>query len=228
MNTQFQKILSCVVGAIAVLGTPSAFADGPAYRGSYKDIGPPPFSWTGFYIGVHAGAGWSDADVNIPLYTTPNHSQNGNGFVGGGHVGYNYQIGTVVLGVEGDFSGSTVSSLALSHGSGGEQYQIDENWRASVRARLGFAFGKGLIYATGGVAWVDFDTRYQPANGGTRGTTATGWTAGGGYEYALTSALLLRAEYLFADFDKEHFVHLGPSNVDYQTQEVRGGLTVKF
>jgi outer membrane immunogenic protein len=64
-------------------------SSGPAYLPPASPI-PFVYNWTGFYVGAHAGVGWSDGD---------------SGFIGGGQVGFNYQINQWVLGVEGDFAG---------------------------------------------------------------------------------------------------------------------------
>jgi outer membrane immunogenic protein len=213
---------AALLGGLAV--TSPVLADGMPRGPAYVA----PFSWTGFYVGAHAGIGWNDADVRIPAYPFPNHSQDGTGFVGGGHVGFNLQSGSIVFGVEGDLSWSNVDSSALSGNGGTERYSIEENWRASVRGRLGVAHGRNLFYATAGVAWLDYDTRYVPLAGGTRGATTQGWTVGAGWEAAFTNELILRLEYLYADYDTERFVHLGPSFVDPTTHELRVGVSYKF
>jgi outer membrane immunogenic protein len=200
----------------------------PSAPGGYKDAYAPVATWTGFYVGAHVGWGGGDADVDIPAYPFPKHSQDGDGVVGGGHIGYNYQVNRFVLGVEGDFSGSDVKSDHLSGNGGTELYKIDENWRASVRGRLGYAFDRTLIYATAGGAWANIDTQYVPLAGGVKNATLNGWTAGGGVEYQLTPKWIGRVEYLFADYDRQRFVHLGPSFVDYQTNEVRAGISYKI
>jgi outer membrane immunogenic protein len=196
--------------------------------GGYKDSYVPVASWTGFYVGANGGIGVSEADVHIPAYPFPDHHQGGNGFVGGGQAGYNYQINHFVIGVEGDFSGSNVTSDALSGNGGTEHYKIEEDWRASIRGRLGYAFDKTLFYGTAGAGFVDLNTRYVPLAGGIKSATLSGYMVGGGAEFAFTPHWIGRAEYLFGSYDTEHFVHLGPSSVDYETHEFRLGLSYKF
>ncbi len=128
--------------------------DGPALMSVAK--------WEGLYLGAHAGYGWGNADVSIPLYPSA-FTLDTNGFVGGGHLGYNFQRGNVVFGIEGDFSGSGVSGDHLSGNGAGEKYNIDENWRASLRGRLGYTVAPNmLLFATGGAAWANIDTHYTP------------------------------------------------------------------
>jgi outer membrane immunogenic protein len=226
--SMFRRLLMSSVSLVAFSAAASA-AD--IYRapevGGYKD-GPAYVIWSGFYAGADIGWGNGDAKVNIPAYPYPNHSQSGDGVVGGGYIGYNYQLGRFVVGVEGDFSGTNVTSLALSGNGGTEKYKVDEQWRASLRGRLGYTFDRAMIYATAGGAWTDIQTQYAPPAGGVKSATLDGFIVGGGVEYALTPNWFGRVEYLFADYDKAHFVHLGPSSVDYQTNEVRVGLSYKF
>lgn len=214
--------IAAIFSANLLYGVTAAKADGGA------------FSWTGFYAGLDIGERWSRASVNIPAYSpTAQHTQAGNGSVAGGFVGYNYQFNKVVLGIEGDLSGVGGNSVALSGNGGTEQYVISENWRASVRARAGIAFGRTLAYATGGAAWSRYSTNYAPQAGGVSTTTAGGWIAGAGLEHAFltgtgNSALFGRVEYLYADHGTSNFFHNGPSTVDYKTQELRVGVGVKF
>ena len=218
-----------LAGVMALVSGSANAAD--MYRaqgGSLKDEPVYAFNWGGFYLGGHLGAGWGTADVSIPNYPST-FGMDGSGFTGGVHGGFNYQTGSLVLGVEADYSGSNVSGDHLSGGFGAERYSIEENWRSSVRGRLGVALNRTLVYGTVGVGWVDIDTQYVPlGGGGVRGATLTGLTAGGGVEYALSPNWLVRAEYLYGDYGSERFVHGGPSDVDYRTHELRAGVSYKF
>ena len=84
--------------AVVLLTSASAASEGAAVSAgpAYPPPTPPvPFyNWTGFYAGAHAGVGWSDGD-----------GSGSSGFIGGGQIGFNYQINQWVLGVEGDFAG---------------------------------------------------------------------------------------------------------------------------
>ena len=114
---------------------------GPAYRPP-----PPPlfYNWTGLYVGVHAGGGWADLGFG----------DTGSGFIGGGQVGYNYQINQWVFGLEADVSGSGIKNNLVSLGS---LFTASLNWNAfwTVTPRLGYAFDNWLVYGKGGGAWAD-------------------------------------------------------------------------
>ena len=163
------------------------------------------------------------ADPAIPFipysYSDFNRiNNNASGVIGGAHVGYNYQINQFVLGLEGDVDGSSLSRTA-NFAPFSNYYQdyipisIHSNLgvQGSIRGRLGYAFDRVLVYATGGVAFGGFNTNvstayinalFYPAFFGTDSfsNTRVGWTVGGGLEYAVTNNWSVRAEYRYTDF----------------------------
>ena len=160
--------------AIALLGSVSATAfaaDLPSRKEAPVYIAPAPvFSWTGFYVGAEFGGQWGQNSTSLVNNYTGNTllttgSYNTSGVVGGGLVGYNYQINQFVLGVEGDLTGSsnqgrfsTTNALGFN-ASQNTQY----GFGAGVRGRLGFAIDHTLIYATGGWAYETIDQTYNNA-----------------------------------------------------------------
>ena len=186
----------------------------------------PIFTWTGFYAGVNAGAGWLDNNNNNAIFVPPGtfaapfagatgtitfaDGDNDIGFVGGGQVGYNFQIGQFVLGAEADIhyadlgngngtafvpAGFPPSFVAARPGS-------DLEWFGTVRARLGFAFDRALIYATGGFAYGGGGDNDFNGLIGNNDDTRTGWTLGAGVEYAFINTLTLGVEGLWVSLDR--------------------------
>lgn len=166
-------------------------------------------SWTGWYAGLHAGYARSHVSVtdNAADGVDPGPFSYGqNGAIGGGQFGYNYQFGHFVVGGEADVgymglsgSGRIGSANAAAH----QDLTLDGGMYGDVKARLGYAFGRNLVYATGG--WAYFHTNAQQAttNPGYAPTgtgSLNGWTFGGGYEYRLSDALSLKVEYQHFDF----------------------------
>jgi outer membrane immunogenic protein len=214
-----------------LLATASSVAAAAAAAGGAQaaDLGvrkaPPPApvvappSWTGWYVGVHAGANWQMADAE---YAAPFHTGSigaslpgGNtvGFIGGGQIGYNWQFApTWVLGVEATISGLTGKATAkpeftLTKGNG---FSSEINWLATVRGRIGWLMDPDtMFYGTGGVAWGGVKNSANP-NGfnnvfcctKSESTTRTGWVAGGGIEHMLGGAWshwTLGVEVLYVD-----------------------------
>jgi outer membrane immunogenic protein len=174
---------SVAIVALMVVGTVSVqAADLPTRKEAPAPVFiPPPFTWTGFYIGLNAGGIWSsgsrDASILDPdaafdggFLTSAfpgSLGSGGTGFIGGGQAGYNWQTGAFVIGVETDFDGSTVGrdfhfSSAPFAGPffTGDVLNVnakaDLSWLGTTRARLGWVAtpdNRLMIYATGGVAY---------------------------------------------------------------------------
>jgi outer membrane immunogenic protein len=135
---------------------------------------PPPFTWTGFYVGVNGGYAWNDNKADYTYVTTtltelpvfPNgflatgSDPSSNGFTGGAQAGYNYQFNQFVIGVEGDINYVGGKSSTTFYGTdtvGGQSFTATNSggvdWLGTLRARAGFAAGNFLIYGTGGLAF---------------------------------------------------------------------------
>jgi outer membrane immunogenic protein len=248
-----------VAGAIAL--STSAMADGFA-RGSLKDrFVAPTFSWTGFYAGLNAGYAWSDdsrtlgLDAAYPITAATrtgllglgNSSISADGFVGGGQIGYNWQSGATVLGLEADLNytdiSTSVTSVMNPAAPGNlltQSYSID--WLATVRARLGYTIAPmTMLYVTGGFAFGDVaaNDRLTFVGGiGTGGSSdiKTGWTIGGGMEYALNRNWTVKAEYLYVDLGKVSYTSAVPGvanttgthESDITMHTARLGINYKF
>ena len=218
--------------AIALLAGVAAVA-GLSYSASAAELAvkaaPPPLpapSWTGFYVGVHAGAArqsapdWTLTTVNPTVLPTQSLASNSRlGGVGGVQGGYNWQFAaTWLVGVEGDFSWASLSDnrgapLLPVIPPDNFQMAASTQWLASARAKFGFIGWNTLWYVTGGGAWVN--TEYSantqifpgPSQANTSfNTTKSGWVVGGGAEWMATPNILLRAEYLYYGFDNSRSV----------------------
>jgi outer membrane immunogenic protein len=175
--------------------------------------GPPPivydaavptlfYFWNGLYLGVHGGWGW-----------TSTKGLNASGDFGGGQLGYNYQTGNLVLGVEADGALASITSHDVTIPFLGVPDTIGyrDDGLASLRGRFGFAMGNILFYGTAGGGWVH--SRASTLVGvspvvsvsTTAGAWQAGWTAGAGVEYGFLPSWSVKAEYL----------HYGVSNATY-------------
>ncbi|MEM9105684.1 MAG: outer membrane beta-barrel protein [Pseudomonadota bacterium] len=172
-------------------------------------VDPPPGFWNGFYIGGLVG--YHDESVD----ETPG---SGDGATVGVYVGYNYRLkNDIVLGVEGDYNAAFGDGWT---GLGGELTQF-----GTVRARVGYAMDRWLVYAAGGLAYVKF----EPITGfAGPDVDETGWTIGGGADYMVTNNISLRGEYLYMKFD-DTFEELGaPSGVSTDVHNARFGAAFHF
>jgi outer membrane immunogenic protein len=217
-----------LAGAAAISGgAMAADLKTPVYKAPPAGVLPAAYDWTGFYIGGHVGYGWGQKDWrdNFGL----NASSTPNGFLGGGQVGYNYQIGQYVLGIEADGSWSGIKGGTTALGAA-----IDNNvdWTSTVTGRAGMAFDRWLVYGKGGVAFAGdrFRTnRYTPATLEVT-DTRVGWTVGAGVEYAFAPAWSAKLEYNFMDFGTRavSFAPGTSTDIDQQVHAVKFGINYKF
>ena len=194
----------------------------------------PGFSWTGLYIGAHAGTGWGTTESEFSAIAFPISQTQSNGFLGGVQGGYNLQLGpAAVIGIEGDFSwtgikGTSPCIVVFS-------CSTDHDWIATVAGRFGVTYDRALFYVKGGVAWAQ--TTYSAALFGTTITsvdeTRLGALFGTGVEYAFLPGWSAKLEYNYIDFGKDDFSFpLGGGSVNVAVQEtthlVKAGLNYRF
>jgi len=218
-----KKILLASVALFGFAGAASA-ADLPARAAPPAPVvaAVPVFTWTGFYVGVNAGVGFNSSDDELVFgdgSVLSGDSDDDASFIGGGQIGYNYQFGSFVVGVEGDLQwadfGSTTFVVPAALGGGTVTVDSDD-WFGTVRARAGVAFDRALIYATGGFAFTD---------------NRNGWTVGGGIEYAFTNNLSAKIEGLYVNLEDDDITLPGgvvANTGDTDFGVVRAGLNYRF
>jgi outer membrane immunogenic protein len=267
--------LSAVIG-LSVGAVQSASAADLPMKAPPMVSAPPP-SWTGFYAGGSLGGRWSDTTWTTSLTggppstfdsadptTSPTNLDSAT-FRVGGYLGYNWQVAPLwVVGLEGDLawgdSKKTIAGIPGTYTVGGPETAHDsvfarEQWDASIRARIGFLITPTwLLYATGGVAFQDFEFGAS-CDGASRQTLAltswcapgfarnesvssirTGWTVGGGIEAMLSKNWLVRGEYRYSDFGSvNHTFFPAPATNDafimgisLKTQMALFGIAYKF
>jgi outer membrane immunogenic protein len=258
-----------------------AFALAGAAAAQPSDASSGTVNWSGVYVGLNTG--WNSANtradpgsattqqltgvsagaapVTVPPVTFPTRQMNygTSGWAAGGQVGFNHQMGHIVLGLEGDMdavnghafqaSSYQLPATALTT-SPGTTVDIERftapKWTSTVRGRVGWAMGRALIYGTGGLAIADVRQsaayNYSPgvtpavaaanpgtsfggtSNFGDRDSILTGWTVGGGAEWALNRGVSVGAEYRHSDYGKSTY-DFGGAGPGQTSEAARLGFT---
>jgi outer membrane immunogenic protein len=222
----------------------------------------PAFSWTGTYVGGNLGGAWGTFGLNpittnnlTGVVTAPGGvSATNNSIIGGLQVGYNWQVGQWVLGVEQDvqFTGLK-QTMAFTGPAGffvaGDAMSVKTDYLSATRAKLGMAWDRYLLYVAGGLETGEFDVTSAYVSRGAGGSPALGftdsnkfhigYTVGAGIDYAVTNNVSLGVEYRYFDVGTETY-NLGAftpaggaaqtvtNTVGLKASEVTGRLNIKL
>jgi outer membrane immunogenic protein len=236
MQTSHLKLTAFAVTSLLATATAnSAFAAdlGPYRTPTRQSSLPPveysqPFSWSGMYLGVQLGygSGTTESKSGPSAGFNQTYDYKSEGWLGGAHVGYNFQRGNLVYGVEADLEKSGQRGHGI--GSLGTTQYTDVDWQGSVRARLGLAYDRTLFYGTAGWAFGDVKMDRSRVS---FSDVRNGWTAGVGIEHMLTNNLSARIEYRYTDFGVGKFGDTSLNALDRSSIDqhaVRAGLSLKF
>jgi len=262
-----KKLLVAGIAAAAFCGAPALAADLPTKAPARAYVAPAPvFTWTGFYVGGNIGGHWGSDKISSstdPLGWTPAGAAfidsnspatlNSDGVIGGVQAGYNWQAGSGVFGIEtdanwlgGSSSRTWVSSGVATPAPGDFMHNTSQaDFLFTLRPRLGVTMDRALLYVTGGYAYgtVKTSDTFSSFGGTTPASTSSttgrsGWTVGGGLEYAYGNNWSAKIEYLYVDLGS--FNSSIPScagcavgsditvNHKYTDNIVRVGLNYKF
>jgi outer membrane immunogenic protein len=193
---------------------------------AYIPVPPPVYNWGGVYIGVNGGYGFGTAKWT-PSGGSAN-SVSANGGIAGGTLGFNYQVGALVMGVEGDFdwsgiNSSTAGNVCVVTGN----CQTGNTWLSTLRGRAGFAADRVLFYGTAGGA---FGNEQLTSGSVTNTRTQAGWTAGAGVEYAIDRNWTAKVEYLYVNLGTATCTTAcaTPTSVALTDNLIRVGVNYKF
>jgi outer membrane immunogenic protein len=248
MVTTQLKALS-LAAAVAVTGATAQAADLPV---KYKaPIVAAVYDWTGFYIGVNAGIGLGRDLTSVsvaPGFLTEVHRPMPFGGLGGGQIGYNWQVGrfgssSLVVGVEADIQATDLTDDRICvinvfcPSTSASTLSQKLGWFGTARGRVGIADGPVLSYFTGGFAYGRVETLFSNLPGGvpvSYNENRSGYAIGSGVEAALGGGWTGKLEYLYVDLGSQ--TGLGPIAVlpassfssDIREHIVRAGLNYRI
>jgi outer membrane immunogenic protein len=214
----FKKIIA--VSALLLAPAAASAADLPRRSAAVAPApyASPVFAWSGFYAGVNAGYGWGDSKFSAGR----TGSAETDGWLAGGQLGYNHQMGSFVLGAEGDLNWADVSGSAVCQ-TAPQTCSSKLNYLGSARARAGFAANNVLFYGTGGFGFGGL--KLSDTTGASASEMRVGWTAGAGMEYAVDRNWSVKAEYLHYDLGKETF---GAASAKTTVDAAKLGVNYRF
>ena len=226
-----KRLLLASVGS-AVLTAAAAFAaDMPPSRSLPMPRAPtyvPFFSWNGFYIGGQAGYGFGQSKWTDSVTGASTGDFDIDGALAGGTLGYNVQLGGWVFGIEADAAWTNIKGSTTTNCPAGCTTSSD--WLGTARARVGYAFDRFMPFVSGGASFGDVSG--SNGAGGSFSDVKTGWTAGGGLEYAFLGNWSAKFEYLYVDLGKagcDAACSAGsPFDVTFTSHIIRGGLNYRF
>jgi len=202
-------LATAATGAAAV--APGALAADLPARAPAPVVVPPAASWAGFYVGLHAGVNWQQSH-NKGEYASIFDLQrtDSTGFIGGGQIGYNWQNGNFVFGIEVD--GSWLSNKASVRAFEDDRYSASNRvrWLVTARPRFGLAVGNTMAYTTAGVAFAGmqntaiFGSSQEVIISDKK--TRVGWAVGGGVEHMWTQNFTIALEGLFVDLGQQTII----------------------
>lgn len=234
-----KRAVLAVASAFTLAASAAQAADLPLKA---PPIAPPPvFSWTGLYLGVEGGGGWGrenyldNSIVGIPPGNAISQSPSGGIF--GGVLGFRYQTGQFVFGIEGTGAWADLTSTFVPAAGVTDSFKVRSLYTAT--GQVGWAFNQALLYVKGGWAGASVDTSIAvAATGGfaTQRQTDNGWTLGVGLDYAVWRNLVLGVEYDHFDLGYNAFSTVGVLGGTYTVanpsrltiEQLVGRLTYKF
>ena len=171
--------------------------------------------WGGFYVGAYGGYTWLQAETNLPAEASDENGRFG------GYTGYNWQFDNrIVTGVEAQAGFANTNTQAGN-------VAVEQNWDASLRARLGYAFENSLLYSFAGLSVSSVEAR---ALTGSDENTLTGFDIGAGVEFEIFEDVTARIEYDYDQYSNETFAlgAGGNRSVDLDAHNVNVGIGLKF
>jgi opacity protein-like surface antigen len=213
------------ITALELIGASAVASDLTTKAAANKTpTGPPPYNWSGFYVGANFGGGWTGSSLNIP----DNNLYGGiTEFVGGVQAGYNLQAGHVLLGAEADFDWASFNHPTLPAPTLGS---VSNHWMSTVAGRIGLVNDRWLVFAKLGGGWVRSDAMVNmPALPTWNGSsTNSGWLIGGGVEYGFKAHWTVKLEYDYLALSGWNSAPVPVVALGHDVQTVKAGINYKF
>jgi len=228
-----KRAILIAVGLVG-LAMPAVAADLPNRMVTKAPVmAEPVWNWTGFYAGVNGGFGWArSAHTDVTGASTGLFNQRG-GLIGG-TLGYNWQTGPAVFGLETDLDWANIDGSQAACGFG-NCFTTMRSF-GTARGRLGYSFNNWMPFIAGGLAYANIRAGQDGVGGAASDQWRAGWTIGGGVEAMFAPNWSAKIEYLYADFGTNaatSYTPVGIRGVNVGASErnvniVRAGINYHF
>lgn len=212
--------ISTVLAALVMSAGAAQAADLIIDNSALEMASPVGMDWSGAYVGAHAGFASGTVDWEV-TGGGPSGSYDLDGWLLGGQIGYNWQMDSIVYGLEAD--------LSLTDINGSDEDILASrtlDWMASVRGRIGYALDGILLYGTAGLALAKSTGEVFIADDT---QTHVGWTAGLGVEVMVSDNVSLRGEYRYTGFAAENYDYsFTDSDTSFSAHSATVGLNYHF
>ena len=218
-------LLLAGIAALGLFGASARASDLPTKAPVDKTLSaPPPYNWSGFYVGANFGGGWTSGSLNIP----------GNNFyggttelIGGVQAGYNFQAGHVLLGAEADVDWASFNHPTLPAPTLGS---VSNHWMSTVAGRIGLVNDRWLVFAKLGGGWVGSEAIVNiPGSPSWSGSSTNGgWLIGGGIEYGFKPHWTVKLEYDYLALSSWNSATTPVVALSHDVQMVKFGANYKF
>jgi outer membrane immunogenic protein len=250
--TKLSRALLCAASMTVIVGTQAVAAD-LAYKARPAVAPVAIYNWNGFYVGGHVGGGWGQVDNTSAApgtgafpTGTPFARNDTSGFLGGVQGGFNWQVNSLVLGIEGEYTWTDVKGTATSQSTQPRFLAITSTSTtktddiAMVTGRIGYAANNWLLYAKGGWAWADGGSNGVVTSAGvttsltSSSTDRDGWVVGAGAEWGFAPNWSAKLEYNHVDFGSKtvEVTHTPPPNSFTDSSSkidiVKAGVNYRF
>jgi opacity protein-like surface antigen len=226
-----RNLLVLVIGVFLDVGVTSAAVaadQAPVYA---PPVTPPPYNWSGLYLGANVGGAWSNRRLSIAGTTWDDPGSTA--FIGGFQLGYNLQAGNFLVGVEGEFDWASFGrpSFTVSSPLGPVEFSDRQKWISTVAARFGIASGRWLTYGKVGGGWAQDNAALTFPSGipiWTGSNTNGGWLLGGGIEYGFKPNWTVKLEYDYLKLGDWTTSTVPAVSWRRDTQMIKLGMNYKF
>ncbi len=236
-----KRLVATLLLSIVLAGAAHA-ADAVVFDAPAAPAAALPYDWSGLYIGAFGGIATGDEELSATDGTdSVGLDISASGGFGGAQIGYDWQAGRWVFGAVADIAATSYGAelsadVDFGGGSGGATAESTLDYLGTVRARIGHAFDRTLVYGHGGYAYgkmsqsIDFDFGGGSTSLFDDSTTKSGFVVGAGVEHAFTDSISFQTEYSYVDLGEDTIATIADVDIneDVKFHTIKAAINYRF